>query len=60
MNIVAAERIPQTIMIAASQRRAPKRASARLLGTPKTTYQIEKIPAPMAKIVSLKARSSSS
>ena len=37
MNIIDAEMTPQTIMIAASQRRAPKRASARLLGTPKIT-----------------------
>jgi hypothetical protein len=60
MNIIEAEITPQTIMIAASQRRAPNRSSARLLGTPKMTYPSEKMPAPMPKIVSLKSRSSSS
>ena len=37
MNIIDAEITPQTIMMPASQRRAPKRWSARLLGTPKIT-----------------------
>ena len=37
MNSIEAEITPQTIMIAASQRRAPKRSSARLLGRPKIT-----------------------
>jgi hypothetical protein len=37
MNIMHAEMTPQTTMIPASQRRAPKRSSARLLGTPKIT-----------------------
>ncbi len=37
MNIIDAEITPHATMIAASHRRAPKRASARLLGTPKIT-----------------------
>ena len=58
MNIIDAEIRPQAIMIAASHRRAPTRASIRLLGTPKITYPSEKIPAPSPKMVSLKSRSS--
>ena len=60
MNAIDAEIRPHTIMMAASQRRAPKRARARLLGTLKITYPSEKMPAPSPKIVSLKSRSSSS
>jgi hypothetical protein len=37
MNIIDAEISPHTIMVPTSQRRAPKRSSARLLGTPKIT-----------------------
>jgi hypothetical protein len=60
MNSVLADRTPQTIMIVASQRRAPTRARIRLLGTPNNTYPSENTPAPSPKIVSLKPRSSSS
>ncbi len=60
MKYIDIEISPQTTMIAASQRRAPKRSSARFDGIPRITYPREKIPAPIPKMVSLKPRSSSS
>jgi hypothetical protein len=44
---MAAEIRPQVIMMRAIHRRAPKRASSRLLGTSQIAYPTKKMPAPM-------------
>ncbi len=55
---MATEMIPHVTMIRAIQTRAPKRFSAKLLGTSKRKYARKKMPAPYPNAVADSPRSS--